>query len=73
MSMAVRIALGIVAVLRAALIYGEGGELAARPLRPPARRLGQLVPSSSASRISHAVGIAMGGKRERRQHSGSSA
>jgi hypothetical protein len=51
--MAARIALGVVAVLRAALIYGEGAELATRRLAQPAWRLRRLPAPSGSRRVSH--------------------
>ena len=41
--MAVRIIVGILAALRAVLIYGEAGTLASRPVRVP--RLGSAAPA----------------------------
>lgn len=36
-NMALRVAIGVFAALRAVLVYGEAGELASRPLVVPAR------------------------------------
>jgi hypothetical protein len=51
--MGTRIALGVVAVLRAALIYGEGAELATRPLEQSTLRLRRLPWPSGSRRVSH--------------------
>jgi hypothetical protein len=64
--MGARIALGIVAVMRAALIYGDGAELATRPLKWPTPRIPRPRWQTRSARMSRPFGVALGGKGERR-------
>jgi hypothetical protein len=46
-----RIALGLVAVLRAALIYGDGADLSERPIGWPRRKQARQLPELARIRV----------------------
>ena len=64
--MGVRIALGILAVVRAALIYGDGADLAERPLTWRTLRLPRRLSEPRRAPMTRPVGLALGVDRERR-------